>query len=93
MLINGRGERFMERYAPRIKDLASRDVISRSIYLEIREGRGVMGKDYVYLDVTPETVNRYLAEAGETRRIDRDYVEKKLRTSSISAVFISAWTR
>jgi succinate dehydrogenase / fumarate reductase flavoprotein subunit len=78
ILLNGRGERFMERYAPNIKDLASRDVISRSIYLEIREGRGVKGKDYVYLDVTPETVNRYLAEAGETRRIDRDYVEKKL---------------
>ncbi len=78
VLINGRGERFMERYAPNIKDLASRDVISRSIYLEVREGRGVKGKDYVYLDVTPETVNRYLAEAGETRRIDREYVEKKL---------------
>ncbi|MFN8380254.1 MAG: succinate dehydrogenase flavoprotein subunit [Anaerolineae bacterium] len=78
ILLNGRGERFMERYAPRIKDLASRDVISRSIYLEIREGRGIKGKDYVYLDVTPETVNRYLAEAGETRRIDREYVEKKL---------------
>jgi len=78
ILINGRGERFMEKYAPRIKDLASRDVISRAIYLEIREGLGVKGKDYVYLDVTPETVNRYLAEAGETRRIDRDYIEKKL---------------
>ncbi len=78
VLINGRGERFMEKYAPNIKDLASRDVISRSIYLEIREGRGIKGKDYDYLDVTPETVNRYLAEAGETRRIDRDTVEKKL---------------
>ena len=78
VLINGRGERFMERYAPNIKDLASRDVISRSIYLEIREGRGVKGKDYVYLDVTPETVNRYLAEAGESRRINRDDVETKL---------------
>jgi succinate dehydrogenase / fumarate reductase, flavoprotein subunit len=78
VLINGRGERFMEKYAPNIKDLASRDVISRSIYLEIREGRGIKGKDYVFLDVTPETVNRYLAEAGETRRIDRDTVEKKL---------------
>src|SRR5690606_24481046 len=78
VLINRHGERFMERYAPSIKDLASRDVISRAIYLEIRNGNGIQGKDYVYLDVRPETVNRYLAEAGETRRIDRDYIEKKL---------------
>ncbi|MCA9903443.1 MAG: succinate dehydrogenase flavoprotein subunit [Anaerolineae bacterium] len=78
VLINGKGERFMEKYAPNIKDLASRDVVSRAIYLEVREGRGVKGKDYVYLDITPETVNRYLAEAGETRRIDRETVEKKL---------------
>jgi succinate dehydrogenase / fumarate reductase flavoprotein subunit len=50
-LVNDRGERFMERYAPTMKDLASRDVVSRSIYLEIAEGRGIGGKDYVYLDV------------------------------------------
>src|SRR5687767_2707900 len=51
ILINGDGERFMERYAPTIKDLAPRDMISRAIYQEIKEGRGVDGKDYVYLDV------------------------------------------
>jgi succinate dehydrogenase / fumarate reductase flavoprotein subunit len=78
VLINGRGERFMEKYAPRIKDLASRDVVSRAIYLELRNGNGIKGKDYVYLDVTPETVNRYLAEAGETRRITGEDIEKKL---------------
>ena len=43
---------FMAKYAPTMKDLASRDVISRAIYLEIREGRGIDGQDYVYLDAT-----------------------------------------
>ena len=51
VLLNDAGERFMERYAPTMKDLASRDVVSRSIYLEIAEGRGIGGKDYVHLDV------------------------------------------
>jgi len=51
ILLNDKGERFMERYAPTMKDLASRDVVSRSIYLEIAEGRGIGGKDFVHLDV------------------------------------------
>lgn len=78
VLVNRHGERFMERYAPNIKDLASRDVVSRSIYLEIRDNKGIQGSNYVHLDIRPETVNRYLAEAGEERRIDNAYIAKNL---------------
>lgn len=78
VLINDEGERFMERYAPTIKDLAGRDVISRAIYLEIEAGRGIGGKNYVHLDVRPETVNYYYEQAGEDRRIDAAYIEEKL---------------
>ena len=52
ILRNASGERFMERYAPTLKDLAPRDMTSRAIYQEIREGRGIDGKNYVYLDLT-----------------------------------------
>ena len=51
-LRNRLGERFMERYAPTVKDLAARDIVSRAILTEIREGRGIGGKDYVHLDLT-----------------------------------------
>jgi succinate dehydrogenase / fumarate reductase, flavoprotein subunit len=50
-LLNGKGEYFMERYMPTLKDLAPRDIVSRCIIQEVKEGRGVDGKDYVYLDV------------------------------------------
>jgi succinate dehydrogenase / fumarate reductase flavoprotein subunit len=50
-VLNGKGEYFMERYMPTLKDLAPRDIVSRCIVKEINEGRGVDGKDYVYLDV------------------------------------------
>jgi succinate dehydrogenase / fumarate reductase flavoprotein subunit len=54
----------MERYAPHVKDLASRDVTSRAMYIEMKEGRGIKGQRYLYLDVRPESVNRYAALDG-----------------------------
>ncbi|MEK6256522.1 MAG: FAD-dependent oxidoreductase [Chloroflexota bacterium] len=59
VLLNSEGKRFMEDYAPTVKDLASRDVVSRAMFLEMREGRGINGKNYLNLDVRPETVNKY----------------------------------
>jgi succinate dehydrogenase / fumarate reductase flavoprotein subunit len=64
ILLNGEEERFMERYAPTVKDLAPRDLISRAIYQEIKEGRGAMpNKDAVWLDV---------------RHLPREVIEEKL---------------
>jgi succinate dehydrogenase / fumarate reductase flavoprotein subunit len=72
ILRNGEGERFMERYAPTIKDLAPRDVISRAIHQEIAEGRGVNGKDYVHLDLShldPSVIEAKLPDITEFARI------------------------
>jgi succinate dehydrogenase / fumarate reductase flavoprotein subunit len=77
VLINGRGERFLERYAPTLKDLAPRDMTSRFIYQEVAAGRGVDGKDYVYLDIRPETINRYQSAPGG-RTVTAAELEKKL---------------
>ncbi len=78
VFINGKGERFMERYAPTMKDLASRDVCSRSIYKEVRAGNGVDGKDYVYLDCRPDQINKYFEKDGNPKRVDAHYLEQRL---------------
>jgi succinate dehydrogenase / fumarate reductase flavoprotein subunit len=62
-LLNDEGKRFMENYAPKLMELAPRDMISRAIYQEIREGRGIGGKDYIHLDV---------------RHLGRKVIEEKL---------------
>jgi succinate dehydrogenase / fumarate reductase flavoprotein subunit len=66
VLINNKGKRFMDEYAPTVKDLASRDVVSRAMYIEMRDGRGIGGKRYLYLDATPATVNKYAEIDGRT---------------------------
>ncbi len=72
ILRNSQGEPFMERYAPTLKDLAPRDMVSRAIAQEVREGRGINGQDFIYLDLThigAELLGQKLSEISSFVRI------------------------
>ncbi len=69
---NSTGEAFAARYAPTMKDLAPRDMMSRFIYQEVKEGRGIDGKDYVLLDVShlpPEVIDEKLPDVTDFARV------------------------
>ena len=69
ILRNDAGERFMERYAPTMLDLAPRDMVSRAIYMEIRAGRGIGGKDYVLPRSDPPGQEGHRREAARHHRV------------------------
>jgi succinate dehydrogenase / fumarate reductase flavoprotein subunit len=71
ILRNSEGEAFAERYAPTLKDLAPRDMVSRFIYQEVKEGRGIDGKDYVHLDLShlpPDLIDAKLPDITDFAR-------------------------
>jgi succinate dehydrogenase / fumarate reductase flavoprotein subunit len=74
ILRNGRGEAFMDRYAPTVRDLAPRDIVARAIMTEVREGRGIDGRDYVYLDLTHLGKERIEERLWEIASFSRIYV-------------------
>src|SRR5207244_4925837 len=74
ILLNNDGERFMERYAPTLKDLAPRDIVSRCMFQEIKEGRGIGGKDYVHLDLRHlgrKVLDEKIPEITDFMRVDQ----------------------
>jgi succinate dehydrogenase / fumarate reductase flavoprotein subunit len=83
ILRNNEGEAFAARYAPTMKDLAPRDMVSRFIYEEVKAGRGIDGKDYVYLDLThlpPEVIDAKLPDITD---FARTYLEVEPKTQPV----------
>jgi succinate dehydrogenase / fumarate reductase flavoprotein subunit len=83
ILRNNTGEAFCARYAPTLKDLAPRDMVSRFIYQEIKEGRGIDGKDYVLLDLThlpPEVIDEKLPDVTD---FARTYLQVEPKTEGV----------
>jgi succinate dehydrogenase / fumarate reductase flavoprotein subunit len=85
ILRNKDGEAFMERYAPTVKDLASRDVVSRAIYTEIREGKGIgpVGDQYIHLDITHLDPAMIDAKLPEVTGFARTYLGVEPKTEPI----------
>ena len=72
-LLNGKNERFMERYAPTLMELAPRDMVSRAEQTEIDEGRGIDGKDYVYIDVHHLGKEKIMARLPQITDLSRNF--------------------
>ena len=83
VLRNREGKRFMEEYAPTIKDLAARDMVSRAIMTEIREGRGIDGRDYVHLDLTSIGKERLAEKLSDISSFVRIYLGLDTATDPI----------
>ncbi|HEX9414098.1 MAG TPA: succinate dehydrogenase flavoprotein subunit, partial [Ktedonobacterales bacterium] len=82
-LLNSEGERFCIRYAPTLKELAPRDMVSRFIYQEIREGRGINGQDYVYLSVAHLGKEVIDAKLPDVTDFARNYLQVEPYTEPI----------
>ena len=73
-LINGKGERFMERYAKSMMELAPRDIVSRSEQTEINEGRGINGKNFIYLDLRHLGREKIMERLPQVRQLGIDFI-------------------